>query len=295
MPPSQDPRHPYHIPPTYFGSSDVNPDSQAGPSISRRRSSLQPPAIEARGSLTDSDKFRDAEDENGDQDYDLGRDLLAFNPPPARTGPNSGLSAGSILSSPYQPHAPRPPDQPYTPSSAMSSHHIGYGESPSSSAAAPGRDRLPSSNSISSMSSATGRRAPAPAPLNLSPRREVRNPYDGLGHGVPSTETRRIATDPFPGRVSFPTPTLLTDQRSVYDPRPLPLPPGAGASTSTTHRTYSREPSYNSNRTGPATPLDPPTTASVPLSAVGDRHTIEGSPSRSYRNLQPGHVAAVPS
>jgi hypothetical protein len=200
MPPSRDARHPYHIPPTYFGTSGtdndgLHADSQPGPSISRRRSSLQPPQLEARGSLTDSDMFRDAEDDAGDQDYDLGRDLLSFNPPPART--YNGLSGGSMLSSPYQPHAPRPPDQSYAPVTQST-----YSQQ-SPGALSPGRDRLPSSNSMSSMSSTTkSRRAPAPAALNLSPRREVRNPYEGLGHGVPSTETRRVATEPVLERVS---------------------------------------------------------------------------------------------
>jgi hypothetical protein len=173
--------HPYHIHPTYF---TTNPNAQPGPSISRRRSSLQPNG-EARASLTESDKFRDAEEDARDSgDYDMGKDLLAFNPPPPR-----GYDS---LSSPYR-------QRPFDQSNALSPNSTGM----SSPATSPGRERLPSSNSITSMSSNTGgRRAPAPAALELSPRKErPRNQYESLGHGVP-VEQRRVATEPPMDRVS---------------------------------------------------------------------------------------------
>nr|XP_031861636.1 uncharacterized protein CI109_002866 [Kwoniella shandongensis]KAA5528708.1 hypothetical protein CI109_002866 [Kwoniella shandongensis] len=70
----------------------------------------------------------------------------------------------------------------------------------------PQRERLASSASISSMSSTVrGRRAPAPAALDLSPRSE--NRYGGLGLGQ-GGESRRIVTEP--------------TRRSS---RPLPHPP----------------------------------------------------------------------
>ena len=180
MPNPNGPPHPYHIHPTYF-NSNANANAQPGPSISRRRSSLQP------GGETESDKFRDAEEDARDSgDYDMSKDLLAFNPPPPR---NHGYDS---LSSPYR---PRPLDQ----SHALSPNSTGL----SSPATSPGRERLPSSNSITSMSSNTGgRRAPAPAALELSPRKErPRNQYESLGYGVP-VEHRRVATEPPMDRVS---------------------------------------------------------------------------------------------
>ncbi|WWC91879.1 uncharacterized protein L201_006828 [Kwoniella dendrophila CBS 6074] len=58
------------------------------------------------------------------------------------------------------------------------------------------RERLASSTSTSSISSTLkGRRAPAPAALDLSPRREER--YGGLGLGLgPSSDSRRVVTEP---------------------------------------------------------------------------------------------------
>jgi hypothetical protein len=201
MPNSSDSSHPYHIPPTYFSSSTANANSNnahPGPSFSRRRSSLQQGG-DARGSLTESDKFRDAEEEDvrHSGDYDMGQDLLAFNPPPPRGGPDS-------LSSPYQRLSARPSDQNMS-STALSPLSNGMGSS-GSTATSPGRERMPSSNSITSMSSNTGgRRAPAPAALELSPRKErqsTRNPYGDLGYGAPSSETRRVTTEPMMDRVS---------------------------------------------------------------------------------------------
>jgi hypothetical protein len=121
----------------------------------------------------------------------MGKDLLGFHPPPPR---NDGYDP---LSSPY-----RPSDPSYSPTRPPLSN--GFNSS-GYSTSSPGRERMPSSNSITSMSSNTGgRRAPAPAALELSPRKErpyTRNPYEGLGHGVPASETRRVATEPILDRV----------------------------------------------------------------------------------------------
>jgi len=192
--PANEKSHPYHIHPNYFSSSSNSTNAQSGPSISRRRSSLVPGG-EARGSLSEADKFRDAEEEDvrHSGDYDMGKDLLGFHPPPAR---NHGYDP---LSSPY-----RPSDQAYTASPARPPFSDAL-SSPGQPAGSPGRERMPSSNSITSMSSNTGgRRAPAPAALELSPRKErsyTRNPYEGLGIGVPASETRRVVTEPTLDRV----------------------------------------------------------------------------------------------
>lgn len=223
MPTNEQP-HPYHIHPNYFGGSNADTNAQPGPSGSRRRSSLLP-AGEARSPLSEAEKFRDAEEEEvrHSGDYDMGKDLLGFHPPPPR---NHGYDP---LSSPY-----RPSEHQYTSSPARPPLSNGL-SSPGYSASSPGRERMPSSNSITSMSSNTGgRRAPAPAALELSPRKErpyTRNPYEGLGHGVPASETRRVATEPILDRVS---PLLrgfrivLTGryhQEEIYDLYPsLPFP-----------------------------------------------------------------------
>jgi hypothetical protein len=192
MPTNEQP-HPYHIHPNYFGGSNANTNAQPGPSGSRRRSSLLP-AGETRSPLSEADKFRDAEEEDvrHSGDYDMGKDLLGFHPPPPR---NHGYDP---LSSPY-----RPSDPSYSPTRPPLSDGL---NSSGYSASSPGRERMPSSTSITSMSSNTGgRRAPAPAALELSPRKErpyTRNPYEGLGHGVPASETRRVATEPILDRVS---------------------------------------------------------------------------------------------
>jgi hypothetical protein len=195
MPTNEQP-HPYHIHPNYFGGSNADTNSQPGPSGSRRRSSLLP-AGQARSPFSEADKFRDAEEEDvrHSGDYDMGKDLLGFHPPPPR---NHGYDP---LSSPYRPSDPSYTSSPTRPPLSNGLSSSGY------SAASPGRERLPSSNSITSMSSNTGgRRAPAPAALELSPRKErpyTRNPYEGLGHGVPASETRRVATEPILDRVSL--------------------------------------------------------------------------------------------
>jgi hypothetical protein len=197
MPTNEQP-HPYHIHPNYFGGSNANTNAQPGPSGSRRRSSLLPAgAGEARSPLSEADKFRDAEEEDvrHSGDYDMGKDLLGFHPPPPR---NHGYDP---LSSPYRPSDPSDNSSPTRPPLSNGLNSPGY------SASSPGRERMPSSNSITSMSSNTGgRRAPAPAALELSPRKErpyTRNPYEGLGHGVPASETRRVATEPILDRVSL--------------------------------------------------------------------------------------------
>lgn len=204
MPTNEQP-HQYHIHPNYFGGSNANTNAQPGPSISRRRSSLSrrrssllpAGAGETRSPLLEADKFRDAEEEDvrHSGDYDMGKDLLGFLPPPPR---NHGYDP---LSSPYRPSDPSYTSSPSRPPLSNGPSSSGY------SAASPGRERMPSSNSITSMSSNTGgRRAPAPAALELSPRMErsyTRNPYEGLGHGVPVSETRRIATEPILDRVSL--------------------------------------------------------------------------------------------
>lgn len=154
--------------------------------------------------------FRDADDETGSVEYDFGGDLLNFDPPPPRTGPYEPPGQnGAIAQRPsYDSYAPRSTDYPQTPSTGLSPYSNGFPSGPSTattSLTSPGRDRMPSSTSATSMSSSMkGRRAPAPAALDLSPRREQaarRNPYDGLGYGTPSTEGRRVATDSFLERV----------------------------------------------------------------------------------------------
>lgn len=126
---------------------------------------------------------------------------------------------------PYSAYAPyQPPNQnPYHPSREYSLNNPSSSLSPSQSfpytmdqyssppqgyADSP-RDRLPSSASYNSMSaSVRGRRAPVPAPLDLSPRSEkVRrdagemqgDQYTGLGLGMPMAhmegQARRVLTD----------------------------------------------------------------------------------------------------
>ncbi|OCF77636.1 CMGC/DYRK/DYRK2 protein kinase [Kwoniella mangroviensis CBS 8886] len=81
----------------------------------------------------------------------------------------------------------------------------------------PSRERLTSSTSNSSFTSTLkGRRAPAPAALDLSPRRDDR--YGGLGMGLePSPESRRVVTEPV-RRTSRPLP---------HPPTQAPLAPSA--------------------------------------------------------------------
>ncbi|WVQ84565.1 hypothetical protein IAT38_006719 [Cryptococcus sp. DSM 104549] len=84
----------------------------------------------------------------------------------------------------------------------------------------PSRERLKSSTSVSSMSSAArGRRAPAPAALDLSPNTERTRYGDvGLGHTGASGEGRRVVTEPA--------------QRAA---RPLPHPPSQQSLQPTNH------------------------------------------------------------
>lgn len=208
VPPHQDAQNPYHIPPTYFantadsGRGDGSASAHPSSSTSRRLSRQPAPGRDALQSMTESDMFRDAEDEGESGDYDLGRDLLAFDPPPPRTGPQYPYPqhGSSSLASPYRSSTLNPSS---TPPSALSAYSNGLGPSADNPAgtgsASPRRDHLPSSSSVSSMSSALkGRRAPAPAALDLSPRRNEgskRNQYEGLGYGTPLTEGRRVMTD----------------------------------------------------------------------------------------------------
>lgn len=286
--PESDPRNPYHIPPTYFTPNANNQNggpsssSSAQPSVSRRLSSL-PGRDGSQATVTESDMFRDADDDTGSGDYDLGRDLLGFDPPPPRSGPyqNPPQSGGqSSLASPYAPDRSRSYDNSNTNQSALSPFSQAFPIGSSSgltSMASPNRDRLPSSNSVSSMSSQMkGNRAPAPAALDLSPNRDrtaKRNPYDGLGYGTPaqSTDGQRVLTDSSSSRVS--NWARLADQMSADDQnvsqpsaRPLPLPPGAQ------HSSQSRRSSY------------------VPMAAVDPS---EG-PSRSYRNISQSSSSLAP-
>ena len=253
----------------------------------------------------EADKFRDAEEEDvrHSGDYDMGKDLLGFHPPPPR---NHGYDP---LSSPYRPSE-------YTSSPTRPPLSNGLGSS-GYSASSPGRERMPSSNSITSMSSNTGgRRAPAPAALELSPRKErpyTRNPYEGLGHGVPASETRRVATEPILDRVSllYLGAVILADVQmpSGRDLRPLPQPPlPPGASANTLDQPYESRPpdvpsrSYLRQSTQPLGLSDPSrarTTStsamplSIPLSAVGERHRITSS--SSGQDLQPAQQSRGPS
>lgn len=214
FPPQHDAQNPYHIPPAYF-SPNANkhggPSSSANPTISRRVSSLSGQQGSGQQEI-DTEMFRDAEDDTGSGDYDLGRDLLGFDPPPPRSGPPQPPPAQSgqpVLRSPYEPNRSRSNENqhaaPTTSPPFMQSFPAGSC-SGQNSITSPGRDRLQSSTSVSSMSSTLrGNRAPAPAALDLSPKRDQgakRNQYDGLGHGTPSTEGRRVVTDSYLERVS---------------------------------------------------------------------------------------------
>lgn len=180
-----DGHNPYHIGPSFFsgGQTDAGGSATSNTQEGRRQSS-RPPA-EGR---PDSDMFRDADDEGVSGDLDFARDLLAFDPPPPCSGPPP--SGSNVLSDPYE--ASRRAHDPQIHTRHIS-NGVNAGPSTGQVGGSPGmeRDRLASSTSVSSMSSTLkGRRAPAPAALDLSPRREQevkQNPYSAIGHGYPPT------------------------------------------------------------------------------------------------------------
>lgn len=200
LPPQHDGQNPYHIPPTYFSTRQADAGGSAVPSnpAQTRRLSAQPSG-QAR---PDSDMFKDADDEAGSGDFDFGGDLLAFDPPPPRTGPPP--TGPTLLSSPYESNRSRSDQQASTPSF---SNGMGTGSYSGQGMGRPEmeRDRLVSSTSVSSMSSTLkGKRAPAPAALDLSPRRDQaakRDPYSGLGYGHP-TPSESLSSGPQVTRVS---------------------------------------------------------------------------------------------
>lgn len=265
--------------------------------------------------------FKDAED-----DYDLGRDLLGFDPPPPRSGlyqsptQQSAQQGQPVLASPYAPSRSYSNDNTYNNQSALSPFSQAFPAGSSSgynATSSPSRDRLPSSNSVSSMSShPKGNRAPAPAALDLSPQREQtarRNPYDGLGYGTPSTSTegRRVVTG-LPGDRVSPQTSLLK-RKTAYkqhvsqtSARPLPLPPGAQQTSHPRRSSYAptsgidpsegpsrsyRNISQSSNSLASqgAYPVGErqPIPLSVPLSAVGDGRRRQES--LAGQNMEPRH------
>ncbi|ORY31673.1 hypothetical protein BCR39DRAFT_88836 [Naematelia encephala] len=242
----------------------------------------------------EGDQFMDAV---GDEDRGYA-DLLGFEPPPPRYAPQppslqSPYEHQQPFASQYSHRSPPAPDL-LTPSRSYLPSNTG-GTARNVDFGSPPRERLPSSASMSSMSATLGgRRAPAPAALDLSPRTErvVRetaaanesNRYSklgGLGFGAPptsQTEGRRIVTDP------------LWDQRAT---RPLPVPPQAThrpiphhhpatdlptspsfpSGTVPPHRSSvaasQHRPSYSTASSAPQIPMSPSMPTTVPLSAVG--------------------------
>ena len=122
---------------------------------------------EGRGLSGDLDRVGDAEGDDGRRgSFDLRTEMMGFEPPPPRTMPQ------------YQhAHQYRSPPQP--PSGDYTSVQLGPRTPPQDPASSLNlrqspRDRLSSSTSMSSVTSARGRSAPAPAALDLSPQSERR-------------------------------------------------------------------------------------------------------------------------
>ncbi|WVQ94851.1 hypothetical protein IAU59_001934 [Kwoniella sp. CBS 9459] len=137
----------------------------------------------------------------------------------------------------------------YTPWTAPLSppHFNNASSNPSSQLlSTPPRERLASSTSTSSLSSTLrGRRAPAPAALDLSPRKEDR--YGGLGIR-PTNENRRVVTEPVRHRPLPHPPTMSTITTSSLAPSAFTTPILPQIPTSDTrHSSISIDSYYHSN------------------------------------------------
>ena len=160
--------------------------------------------------------------------------------------------------------------------------------SPENELLTPSRDLLISSASVSSMSSALkGRRAPAPAALDLSPRAERSmqeqveqgryGTVGGLGHVRSTSDSRRVVTDTNVDRVSLTirVPILNAQSTSHRLSRPLPVVPNSRASSigqpQSAYQAYFAQDFMPSARRISSTLSPSPDFASpaVPLSAVG--------------------------
>jgi len=156
-----------NLPPNHpYASSSAGPSSYPSRQSSRDAFSYEQGGARAD---TERDRFGDAEGDCGRAaDSDLQAEMTRFQPPPPRTMPHPH----------HQTYRQSPPTQP-DPLSAQPFGHPTHPSGPSSSFS-PGhelgtisRERLPSSTSVSSMSSAMReRKALIPAALDLSPQSE---------------------------------------------------------------------------------------------------------------------------
>ncbi|OCF34204.1 CMGC/DYRK/DYRK2 protein kinase [Kwoniella heveanensis BCC8398] len=181
----------------------------------------------------------------------------------------------------------------YTPWSApLSPPHYGNSAAPSSQLLpTPPRERLASSTSTSSLSSTMrGRRAPAPAALDLSPRKEDR--YAGLGVR-PTAENRRVVTEPVRHR-PLPHPPTTTTTTSMLAPSAFTTPIIPQIPTSDTrHSSISIDSYYHSNNNPSVSPLgvspeqpDPSNIDRRALIGVGELATPRWGASNQHQHMR---------
>ncbi|WVF67252.1 hypothetical protein IAT40_002000 [Kwoniella sp. CBS 6097] len=181
----------------------------------------------------------------------------------------------------------------YTPWTApLSPPHYNNSSAPTSQLlSTPPRESLASSTSTSSLSSTLrGRRAPAPAALDLSPRKEDR--YAGLGVR-PAVENRRVVTEPVRHRPLPHPPTTTTATTSFLAPSAYTTPIIPQIPTSDTRHSSISIDSYYQNNHPSISPLgvspeqpDPSNIDRGALIGVGELATPRWGASTQHQHMR---------
>ena len=210
--------HPYRNP-------SAGPSSSSSPRFVSIDSTTQDTGVHGRpvgtGREIDEQRFDDAEDEEfQDEAINSRVDMTGFQPPPPRSMPY-GQHAVHLYPSPSSQSHSSDPAYNTLPTLYMDTDSPSTSVNPETTLKMSPRDRLPSSTSMSSTSSGTGkRRAPVPTALTLSPQSDKKSKEDnglgsdqeavhqmnslGYGYGSGSflTEARRAVTDSYAESVS---------------------------------------------------------------------------------------------
>ncbi|KAK4689219.1 dual specificity tyrosine-phosphorylation-regulated kinase 2/3/4, partial [Tremellales sp. Uapishka_1] len=285
--PINHPHHPFSNPSA--GPSIASPLHRRQPSRDQQNQDLQPNIHDSGRPDIGSGRFDDAEGvREADANSEIHQDLRGI------FGTTSQQSAAPPLDFPRHSRVAAPPPimrpHPDPPSASTSPP----GQAPSAMLGTPPRDRLPSSSSTASLK---GRRAPAPAALDLSPRsakvlREAEDSRAGrygklgdLGVGSTGDGRRAVAESHLDRRGGRPLPPLPS--QSFVAPAssgpslptspsfpPSQMYPGISyrtpASQSRTYDPNQRRPSNASTNFSEAGPVSmSPSLPAVPLSAFG--------------------------